>query len=64
MDVKPFWASKTIWANIVAGVAYVATAFGFDLGLEPDVQVQLVGGIMVIVNILLRFVTTKAVTPA
>ena len=64
MDVKPFWASKTIWANIVGALAYAATAFGFDLGLTADVQLQLVGGIMVVINILLRFVTTKPVAVA
>jgi hypothetical protein len=56
---KPFYQSKTLWANFVLLVATVSTAFGVDLGLDPETQVAIVGAIMGVVNIVLRF-TTKA----
>ena len=58
-DNKPWFASKTLWANIIAGAVTVAGAFGLDLGLAPETQASLVAGVMVVVNIVLRFVTTK-----
>ena len=62
METKPWWASKTIWVNAVAFVAAVTGAFGLDLGLDPEQQTALVGGIMAGVNIALRIVTKSAVT--
>lgn len=62
MQAKPFWASKTLWANVVAGAVAVGTAFGLDLGLDAEQQTAIVGGIMAIVNVGLRFVTNTGVT--
>lgn len=59
METKPWFASKTLWANLIAGAVTLAGAFGVDVGLDPDAQASLVGGIMVVVNIALRFVTTQ-----
>ena len=58
---KPLWASKTLWVNALALVAALAAGFGLDLGLTPEVQGSLVGAIMAVVNIVLRFKTTKGV---
>lgn len=55
---KPFWASKTLWANLVAFVAVLATTFGLNLGLDPETQLALVGGVMAVVNVVLRYMTT------
>jgi len=54
---KPWYASKTMWANLIAGVVTLGGVFGLDLGLTPENQAQLVAAIMVVVNIVLRFVT-------
>ena len=54
---KQWFKSRTVWANIIAGVVTVATVFGLDLGLSPETQAELVTGIMVVVNLVLRFVT-------
>lgn len=62
MDSKPWWASRTVWVNAVAGVGSLATAFGLDLPLDAGQQAALVGGIMAAINILLRLITTKPVT--
>ena len=59
--MKPFYASKTLWANLIAGVAAVSTAFGFDLGLSPEAQTAIVGGVMAVVNVVLRLVTKDAI---
>lgn len=58
-NTKPFWASKTLWANFVAFLVVVSTAFGFDLGLDPDSQLAVVGGVMAVVNVALRLMTTQ-----
>lgn len=61
METKPWYASKTLWANIVAGVAALSGAVNIDLGLTPEAQTQLVVGIMAIVNFALRFTTNSGV---
>lgn len=57
--MKPWYTSKTLWANLTAGAVTVATAFGLDLGLDETAQTQLVAGVMVVVNIVLRLVTNQ-----
>ncbi|MCH8103755.1 MAG: hypothetical protein IIB28_11445 [Chloroflexi bacterium] len=59
IEPKPWYASKTLWANIIAGAAAVAGAFGVDLGLDPETQVKLAAGIVVVMNIILRLVTKQ-----
>ena len=62
MESKPFWASKTLWANVVGGGVAVATAFGLDLQLDAEAQTAIVGGIMAVVNVALRLVTKAPVS--
>lgn len=62
MEAKYPWASKTVWVNAIAFVAAATGAFGVDLGLTPETQTALVGGIMAVVNILLRLITRSPVT--
>jgi hypothetical protein len=47
--------SKTVWFNLLFGVVLVANAYGFQ-EFEPDESVLLLG------NILLRLLTTKAIS--
>ncbi len=61
-DTKPFWASKTIWVNLIMVVATVSTAFGMDFGLDAETQVAMVGAVMGVVNLILRFMTKTAVS--
>jgi len=61
-ETKPWWASKTIWTNLVGFAATMSVAFGIDLGLDVATQTALVGGIMAVLNLLLRFATKTAVT--
>lgn len=59
--MKPWYTSKTIWANLIAAVVTIAGVFGLDLGLDEAAQAQLVGGVMVVVNIVLRLVTNTPI---
>ena len=61
-DSKPAWASKTLWVTLIALLVSVGAAFGVDLGLDTEAQASLVGGIMAVVNIVLRVMTTQPVT--
>jgi len=58
---KSIFKSKTFWTNVVAFVAAVSTAFGVDIGLDADSQVAIVGGVMAVVNIVLRVITKDPV---
>ncbi len=58
---KPAWASKTLWANALAFLSTLALANGLDIGLTAEVQAQILGGVMAVLNIVLRFVTTEAI---
>jgi len=58
---KPFWASKTLWVNLLAGIAAISGAFNLDLGLDQEMQAQIVVGIMAVVNFALRLVTDTPV---
>lgn len=62
--MKQWYASRTIWTNLISGIGTMGLVFGFDLGLTPEMQAQLVGGILVLVNvinIILRKVTKTAI---
>jgi hypothetical protein len=59
---KPFWSSKTLWINLIALVAAISTAFGVDLGLDPEAQIAIVGTVMSVINIVLRFVTKAPIS--
>ena len=48
--MKPFWKSKTVWANVVAGALVVSKHYGFDV---PALSVEHLAAI----NIVLRFFT-------
>ncbi len=61
-DTTVWWQSKTILTNIIAGIVTVGTAFGLNLPIDPDAQVAIVGGILAVVNIILRLTTKTAIT--
>lgn len=54
--VKKWWTSKTLWANVIAAVAFFTQA---QLGYVIDPVVQ--GYILAGVNFVLRFVTKDPV---
>ena len=65
METKRWWQSRTMWVNFISSVVGFATVFGLDLGITPEQQLELVGGIMVVVNAVnawLRTHSTKKIT--
>ena len=62
METTKWFASKTLWVNVVAAVATLAGVFKLDLGLTPEVQATVVTTILALVNIGLRFVTTTPIS--
>jgi hypothetical protein len=59
MDGKPFYLSKTIWANVIAIGAAILGAFNIDV--DPETQAQIAAGIVAVANIILRFVTKEPI---
>jgi hypothetical protein len=55
MDSKPFWQSKTLWANVVMLIADVANGAYGAVPIPPEYKVYVV----LAVNILLRIATSK-----
>ena len=62
MDTTKWYASKTLWVNVVAALAALAGVFKLDLGLTPEVQATVVTTILALVNVGLRLVTKTPVT--
>ena len=62
MESKVWYASRTLWWNVIGGVVSVATAFGLDIPLDEETKTAIVGGILAVINIVLRFKTTAPVT--
>lgn len=62
MEAKSIFASRTVWATLIAFVATMAGAFGLDLGLDADTQSAIVGGIMAVVGLVMRLLTKQPVS--
>ena len=59
--MKAWYASKTLWFNILFGLIAVAGLFGWvDFQPSQDV-IDIVGVIVAAINIILRFVTKAPV---
>lgn len=58
---KPWWASKTVWANVMALIATLGAGFGLNLGLDPETQALILAAVMALVNLALRFVTSEPI---
>lgn len=50
---KGWWQSKTVWVNIVAGIALITQAITGSQILDVDTQ----AAILTVINIVLRFAT-------
>jgi len=59
-DSKRWFESKTLWVNILAGAAALASALGYDF-FGVELQAELVVGILAVVGIVLRVVTDKPI---
>lgn len=54
---KPFYQSKTFWWNLASGVAVV-----FWGDVKPYVSPEIAGTVVVVGNMLLRFITSEPIS--
>jgi hypothetical protein len=64
MDSKPFYASKTMWGNLIAGgLAFLASHSPWvRANLTPEAQIQATALAFAGINLILRLATKSAVT--
>lgn len=53
--MKKWYASKTVWVNLVAGIAILVQAFTGEAWLDAEAQ----GGLIVVINLILRIITKQ-----
>lgn len=58
-DSKPFYQSKTLIFNVLAILVLIATQFGFD---SFQLDAETTGFVLAVVNMVLRFTTSKPVS--
>lgn len=58
-NFKKWFTSKTVWFNLIAGIVAIST-YLMDLGLTAK-QLEILGAVVAIGNILLRFNTSKPI---
>jgi hypothetical protein len=56
-DAKVWWASKTIWTNLIAFVGSIVIAVGFDPGRWAEIATVM----LAVVNIILRLITKEEI---
>ena len=64
-EVKSIFASKTFWVNAIACIAAILSMTGHGLPAEiatPEAQAETIAGLMPIINIVLRAITSTPVT--
>lgn len=59
--MKPWYQSKTIWFNVLAGAVAVAGVLGFGQFQPDKATVETIGMLVAVVNIILRYVTKEPV---
>lgn len=57
MESKKWYTSKTLWVNLIAGVAAIYQTFTGTVLLDAEAQV----GILAVVNAVLRAVTSTGI---
>ena len=61
-QTKPFWASRTIWANIFMITGVVLESTGVTNVFNPETQEVALAAVMGVVNLILRFVTANPIS--
>lgn len=61
MESKDWWKSRTIWVQVVAGAATLASLVGFHFLDDPETQNSIVAIATFAVTIWLRFKTDLSV---
>ena len=60
MESKHWWASKTIWVNLLALVAIILNSL-YGIELEAEAQAAIATGVLAVLNIVLRAITKEPV---
>ena len=60
METKSWYLSKTLWFNALALVVLVAASFGYTGEISPDFA-AFAPAIVIIINVILRFVTKEPI---
>mgnify|MGYP001079357484 CR=1 FL=1 len=60
MQSKSWWASKTLWFNLFALLAAIATAFGYT-GELPAEWAVFVPAIVAVINMVLRLIVKQEI---
>ena len=58
---KKWYLSKTVWFNALAFLVAVLGSFGYTGELDPRLE-QFVLPVVFLINLILRFVTSKSIT--
>ena len=62
MTTKKWYQSKTLWTNGIAIAAMLIVSFtGVDI--DGETQAAIATGVLAVINVVLRLVTNKSVTP-
>ena len=61
MESKKWYASKTLWFNLLAFIVAVAAGFGYTGELPADWGVY-VPAVIAIINVILRFITNQSIS--
>lgn len=63
--MKKWYASKTVWFNVLSAVIAVATFYGFTPNQEVfEATTSVLLALNPIINFALRFITKKAIEPS
>jgi hypothetical protein len=61
-DSKTWWQSRTVWVNVVATLFAVLGTFKLlPTGLDQDMVVTAIMGVVAITNVVLRLLTSQAI---
>lgn len=63
MQTQRPWQSRTMWVNLISGIAALAVVFGLDFGLDAERQTEIVAGIMAVVNVINMYLRPLSTTP-
>jgi len=60
MESKKWFASRTLWVNLIAIAALVLNSF-YGIELDAELQATLATSTLAVINIILRLITSKAI---
>ena len=64
MEPKPWWASKTLWFNVLTLAVLVIGVLVSQEGLVPEGWLKWLGAVAAVINVILRFITNQPLTLA